>query len=188
MIPIKDKNILKLWHEFIFDWYSYSIVFLCRYYAVCYPFRAKMRCTYRRALLSNILLWIFASLLACPTAIFYVSFYINDMYINLISMLSKTLNHSSTGKKKRIYEKKTKKKQIHFSLSMFFLIIRILLLKKNKRLISYLFGVSSWCKGFKAMDYGIVINEFDLQSSYYVHFRTNTLRKGMNSLILRAMG
>ena len=40
----------------------------------------------------------------------------------------------------------------------------------------------------KAMDYGIVVREFVLQSRYYVHFRTNTLGKGMNPLILPAMG
>ena len=40
----------------------------------------------------------------------------------------------------------------------------------------------------KAMDCGIVVREFVLQSRYYVHFRTNTLGKGMNSLILPAMG
>ena len=39
----------------------------------------------------------------------------------------------------------------------------------------------------KAMDYGIV-SEFVLQSYYYVHFRANTLRKGMNPLILPTMG
>ena len=40
----------------------------------------------------------------------------------------------------------------------------------------------------KAMDYEIVVNEFELQSRYYVHFRANTLGKGMNPLILPAMG
>ena len=40
----------------------------------------------------------------------------------------------------------------------------------------------------KAMDYGIVVSEFELQSHYYVHFRANTLGKGMNPLILQAMG
>ena len=35
----------------------------------------------------------------------------------------------------------------------------------------------------KAMDYGIVVCEFELQSSYYVHFL-----KGMNPLILPGMG
>ena len=39
----------------------------------------------------------------------------------------------------------------------------------------------------KAMDYGIVVREFVLQSHYYVHFRANTLGKGMNPLILPAM-
>ena len=32
----------------------------------------------------------------------------------------------------------------------------------------------------KAMDCGIVVREFVLQSRYYVHFRANTLGKGMN--------
>ena len=32
----------------------------------------------------------------------------------------------------------------------------------------------------KAMDCEIVIREFVLQSRYYVHFRANTLGKGMN--------
>ena len=40
----------------------------------------------------------------------------------------------------------------------------------------------------KAMDCGIVVSEFELQSSYYVYFRANTLGKGMNPLILPAMG
>ena len=38
------------------------------------------------------------------------------------------------------------------------------------------------------MDCGIVVSEFVLQSRYYVHFRTNTLGKGMNTLTLPAMG
>ena len=40
----------------------------------------------------------------------------------------------------------------------------------------------------KAMDCGIVVRKFVLQSRYYVHFRANTLGKGMNPLILPAMG
>ena len=32
----------------------------------------------------------------------------------------------------------------------------------------------------KAKDSGIVVREFVLQSHYYVHFRANTLGKGMN--------
>ena len=39
-----------------------------------------------------------------------------------------------------------------------------------------------------AMDCGIVVRKFELQSHYYVHFQTNTLGKGMNPLILLAMG
>ena len=40
----------------------------------------------------------------------------------------------------------------------------------------------------KEMDCGIVISEFELHSLYYVHFRTNSLGKAMNPLILPAMG
>ena len=40
----------------------------------------------------------------------------------------------------------------------------------------------------KAMENGTVVREFELKSRYYVHFRANTLGKGMNPLILLAMG
>ena len=40
----------------------------------------------------------------------------------------------------------------------------------------------------KAMDYGIVVSEFEFQSRYYVHFLANTLEKGTNPLILPAIG
>ena len=40
----------------------------------------------------------------------------------------------------------------------------------------------------KAMDCRIIVSEFVLQSLYYVHSRANTLGKGMNPLILPAMG
>ena len=40
----------------------------------------------------------------------------------------------------------------------------------------------------KAMDCGIVVSEFVIHSRYYVHFRANTIRKGMSPLILPAMG
>ena len=39
-----------------------------------------------------------------------------------------------------------------------------------------------------AMDCGIVVSEFNLQLRYYVHFRANSFGKGMNPLILQAMG
>ena len=32
----------------------------------------------------------------------------------------------------------------------------------------------------KSLNYEIVVSEFELQSRYYVHFRTNTIGKGMN--------
>ena len=41
---------------------------------------------------------------------------------------------------------------------------------------------------FKAMDCGIVVRKLVLQSRYYVHFQANTLGKGMNPLIIPAMG
>ena len=40
----------------------------------------------------------------------------------------------------------------------------------------------------KVMDCKIVGSEFELQLRYYVPFRANTLGKGMNPLILPAMG
>ena len=40
----------------------------------------------------------------------------------------------------------------------------------------------------KALDCGIVVNEFELQSRDNVHFKTNSLGKGMKPLILPAMG
>ena len=40
----------------------------------------------------------------------------------------------------------------------------------------------------KAMTCGIVVSEFVLQSRYYVHFRANTVGKGMNPIILPSMG
>ena len=40
----------------------------------------------------------------------------------------------------------------------------------------------------KAVDCGIVVNNFEHQSHYYVFFRTNTLGKCMNFLIVPAMG
>ena len=53
---------------------------------------------------------------------------------------------------------------------------------------SFFFGVCSRGVMVKPMDCGIVVREFVLQSRYYVHFRANTLRKGMNPLILPTMG
>ena len=40
----------------------------------------------------------------------------------------------------------------------------------------------------KTMDCRIVVSVFVCQSRYYVHFWANTLGKGMNPLILLAMG
>ena len=35
----------------------------------------------------------------------------------------------------------------------------------------------------KMLDCGLEVREFELQPSYYIHFRTNTLRKRWNPLI-----
>ena len=40
----------------------------------------------------------------------------------------------------------------------------------------------------KVFDFSLVVSEFELQSRYCAHFRTNTLGKGMNPLISRIMG
>ena len=40
----------------------------------------------------------------------------------------------------------------------------------------------------KVLDCGIVVSEFELQLRYYVPFRTNTLGKGMSTLILPTIG
>ena len=40
----------------------------------------------------------------------------------------------------------------------------------------------------KVLDFGLKVSVFELQSCYYVHFRTNTLRKGMNPIIPPVMG
>ena len=42
----------------------------------------------------------------------------------------------------------------------------------------------------KALDYGIVVSEFERRLRYYIHYRTNTLGKGMitPTLILPPMG
>ena len=37
------------------------------------------------------------------------------------------------------------------------------------------------------LDCDIIVSEFEIQSRYYVHFQINTLRKGMNLLIPRAI-
>ena len=40
----------------------------------------------------------------------------------------------------------------------------------------------------KALECRIVVSKFKFQLRYYIHFWTNTLGKGMNPLILSAMG
>ena len=70
------------------------------------------------------------------------------------------------------------------------------LLKQFKRRYREMFEISQYAIGrrgrrgvmVKSMDFGIVVFEFEIQSCYYVHFQTNTHGKGMNPLILPAMG
>ena len=38
------------------------------------------------------------------------------------------------------------------------------------------------------LDCDIIVSEIKLQSHYYIHFQTNTLGKGMNSIINPSMG
>ena len=40
----------------------------------------------------------------------------------------------------------------------------------------------------KSLDCGIVVNEFELQLHYYVHFRTNTLGKDMRFFLKDGFG
>ena len=40
----------------------------------------------------------------------------------------------------------------------------------------------------KVLDSGIVVSNFKLQLHDYIHFRTNTVGKGMKPFILPAMG
>ena len=40
----------------------------------------------------------------------------------------------------------------------------------------------------KALDYWVVVREFELQSWYHVHFRTNTQGKDIKPFIFPAMG
>ena len=43
-------------------------------------------------------------------------------------------------------------------------------------------------KAVNVLDCDDVVNEFEFQSNYYVHFRTNTFEKGMNHQILHLDG
>ena len=80
---------------------------------------------------------------------------------------------------------------------MFFFFQTNSYLLKKKSSVNKLLGFESYLSYLgcprgvmvKAMNCGIVVREFVLQSRYYVHFRANTLGKGMNPLILPpAMG
>ena len=50
------------------------------------------------------------------------------------------------------------------------------------------YGGGSRGEMVKAMNWEILVSEFELQLPYHVHFRTTTLGKGMVPLILPAMG
>ena len=40
----------------------------------------------------------------------------------------------------------------------------------------------------KVLDCSLEVNEFELKSSYYIHFWANTIRKGMKPFISPPMG
>ena len=40
----------------------------------------------------------------------------------------------------------------------------------------------------KVLDYGLEMSEFKLQLHYYVHFQSNTLANGIETLIISPMG
>ena len=42
--------------------------------------------------------------------------------------------------------------------------------------------------GVAVLDYDTVVSKFELQSGYYIHFRSNTFGKGINPLSPPAMG
>ena len=53
---------------------------------------------------------------------------------------------------------------------------------------SYLIQMICGVVMVKALNCRMVVSEFELQLSYYVHFRTNALGKGLNPIILLVMG
>ena len=56
---------------------------------------------------------------------------------------------------------------------------------RNRHILLILYGHHSIIA--KVQDAGLEISEIELQSCYYIHFQTNTLGKGMNTLILPVM-
>ena len=64
------------------------------------------------------------------------------------------------------------------------------LLKKYVKVranVTNFFAVCSHCKKVKALDNGIGISEYQIQSRYYIHFRKNNLWESMNHLVFAAM-
>ena len=72
---------------------------------------------------------------------------------------------------------------MHLYLCVYIYIYIYIYIHKYKCIVGCPHGVM-----VKAMDGGIIASEFELQSRYYIHLRTNTLGKDMNPLILPAMG
>ena len=79
-------------------------------------------------------------------------------------------------KAKTILERQRINELIH-KLKIQLMIIKIIILRGCPR------GVM-----VKSMDGGNVVSEFELHSRYYVHLRTNTLGKGINPIIVSAIG
>ena len=55
-------------------------------------------------------------------------------------------------------------------------------LMNNWRIFKYLIWGCPRGVMVKAMDFGIVVYDLEIQSRYYVHFQTNTFEKHMNPL------
>ena len=64
----------------------------------------------------------------------------------------------------------------------------VLSTKKNEFNMNNLFGGCLHGVIVKAINCGVVVTEFELQSHYHLYFRVNTLGKSMNTFILLAMG
>ena len=58
----------------------------------------------------------------------------------------------------------------------------------NSILTNFVFPYKEIGVMVKALVYGMVLYEFELQSQNYVHFRTNTLGEYMNPLIFPSVG
>ena len=112
------------------------------------------------------------------TSLIFFSFFSVSFYDIKSGWTMRASNENKENEKKKKNNKKTR---------YLMLLLDQHMQTRREKTYHIMFGVSSWCpRGVmvKAMNCGIVVREFLLQSRYYVHFRANTLGKGMNPLIL----